>query len=81
MYVKNLKTGDIETLSHGPATDAVSAGTHEFVNLDEAGKEKGGEAVSPDPMLKPEKPVETDQAAAAVPVKIVADETAGKAKK
>jgi hypothetical protein len=37
MLVKNKKSGDIETLRHGPATDAVSAGTHEFVNVDEKG--------------------------------------------
>lgn len=38
MLVKNKKSGDIETLRHGPATDAVAAGTHEFVNLDEKGE-------------------------------------------
>lgn len=37
MLVKNKETGEIETLRHGPATDAVEAGTHEFVNLDEDG--------------------------------------------
>lgn len=35
MKVKNKKTGEIEFLRHGPATDAVTAGTHEFVS-DEA---------------------------------------------
>ncbi len=38
MLVKNLKTGNVETMRHGPATSAVEAGTHEFVNLDEDGK-------------------------------------------
>lgn len=38
MLVKNKKSGDIETLRHGPATDAVAAGTHEFANLDEKGE-------------------------------------------
>lgn len=44
MHVRNKKTGDVETMRHGPATQAVAAGTHEFVNLDENGKpleEKG----------------------------------------
>jgi hypothetical protein len=38
MFVKNKKSGGIETMRHGPATDAVEAGTHEFVNLGEDGK-------------------------------------------
>lgn len=38
MQVRNKKTGEIETLRHGPATDAVTAGTHEFVNMEDDGK-------------------------------------------
>lgn len=44
MQVKNLKTGEFENMRHGPATDAVTAGTHVFINLDEnemAKSEKG----------------------------------------
>ncbi len=37
MQVRNKETGGIEHLRHGPATDAVSAGTHEFVNEDVSG--------------------------------------------
>lgn len=36
MQVKNKQTGAVEFMRHGPATDAVTAGTHEFVN-DEPG--------------------------------------------
>lgn len=36
MQVRNISTGAIETLRHGPAVAAVSAGTHEHVNLDPA---------------------------------------------
>ena len=35
MQVKNKETGEIEFMRHGPATDAVTAGTHEFVNVQE----------------------------------------------
>ncbi len=45
MQVRNKETGEIETLRHGPATDAVTAGTHDFVNLDGGG----------DPKIVPEK--------------------------
>lgn len=38
MHVRNKKTGEVETMRHGPATQAVDAGTHEFVNLDEKGE-------------------------------------------
>lgn len=38
MLVKNMKSGEIETMRHGPATAAVSAGTHQFVNLDDKGE-------------------------------------------
>ncbi|WEJ33869.1 hypothetical protein [Devosia sp. SD17-2] len=38
MLVRNKETGAVETLRHGPATDAVAAGTHAFVNLDETGE-------------------------------------------
>lgn len=56
MLVKNKKSGDIETMRHGPATDAVAAGTHEFVNLDEKGEvvEEKGEVV--EEKAKPAKP-------------------------
>lgn len=40
MQVRNKETGEIETMRHGPATDAVTAGTHVFVNVDEEGKPK-----------------------------------------
>lgn len=40
MQVRDIKTGELENLRHGPATDAVNAGTHEFVNLDDDGKVK-----------------------------------------
>lgn len=30
MRLKNKATGEIEFLRHGPAVDAVTAGTHEF---------------------------------------------------
>lgn len=40
MLVKNESTGKTEAMRHGPATAAVAAGTHSFVNLDEAGKVK-----------------------------------------
>lgn len=36
MKVRNIETGEVETLRHGPATEAVNAGTHEFVNDDPA---------------------------------------------
>lgn len=36
MLVRNKETGEVETLRHGPATDAVTAGTHAFVNLDDS---------------------------------------------
>ena len=36
MKLRNKETGGIEYLRHGPATDAVTAGTHEFVNDDAA---------------------------------------------
>lgn len=39
MQVRNKTTGEVETLRHGPATDAVTAGTHEFVNIDVDGDE------------------------------------------
>ncbi|WP_158001956.1 hypothetical protein [Pseudorhizobium pelagicum] len=35
MHVRNKKTAEVETMRHGPATEAVTAGTHEFVNLNE----------------------------------------------
>lgn len=38
MLVKNKKSGEVENMRHGPATDAVSAGTHEFVNLGDDGE-------------------------------------------
>lgn len=34
MLVKNKQSGDIETMRYGAAADAVSAGTHEHVNVD-----------------------------------------------
>ncbi|HEV7293093.1 MAG TPA: hypothetical protein VGN79_12310 [Devosia sp.] len=40
MLLKNKKSGEVETMRHGPATDAVGAGTHEFVNVDGDGKVK-----------------------------------------
>lgn len=40
MQVRNKTTGAVETLRHGPATDAVTAGTHEFVNIDADGDER-----------------------------------------
>lgn len=40
MQVKNKLTGEIDFLRHGPATDAVTAGTHVFVNVDENDKPK-----------------------------------------
>lgn len=43
MLVKNKKSGETETMRHGPAMDAVEAGTHEFVNVEADGK--GGEKV------------------------------------
>ncbi|MBX5015947.1 hypothetical protein [Rhizobium lentis] len=42
MQVRNLETGEVESMRHGPATDAVNAGTHEFVSLDEKGEVKEG---------------------------------------
>lgn len=49
MQVKNKSTGEIEFLRHGPATDAVTAGTHAFVNVDEDDKPKPEKAkVKPD---------------------------------
>jgi len=44
MQVRNKKSGEIETMRHGPATAAVEAGTHEFVNLDADGKPKADKA-------------------------------------
>ena len=38
MHVRNKKTGEVEAMRHGPATQAVDAGTHEFVNLNEKGE-------------------------------------------
>ncbi|MBU1313607.1 MAG: hypothetical protein KJ947_11585 [Alphaproteobacteria bacterium] len=38
MMLRNKTTGEIEHLRYGPATNAVSAGTHEFVNVDESGE-------------------------------------------
>ncbi|CAD7036436.1 hypothetical protein RHAB21_02524 [Pseudorhizobium halotolerans] len=35
MHVRNKKTGEVEAMRHGPATQAVDAGTHEFVNPNE----------------------------------------------
>jgi hypothetical protein len=49
MQVKNVKTGEVETLRHGPAVDAVTAGTHEFVNVDEKGKPKEEKAKAKKP--------------------------------
>lgn len=40
MQVKNKATGETEYLRHGPATDAVTAGTHEFVNVEDDGSDK-----------------------------------------
>jgi hypothetical protein len=40
MQVRNNETGKIETMRFGPAQDAVSAGTHTIVNVDESGKPK-----------------------------------------
>lgn len=53
MKVRNKETGEIEFLRHGPATDAVTAGTHAFVSDDEQGKEKPEKA-------KPAKSAETN---------------------
>lgn len=44
MQVRNKKSGEIETMRHGPATDAVNAGTHEFVSVDDDGKPKTDKA-------------------------------------
>ncbi|WP_430254266.1 hypothetical protein [Neorhizobium sp. DAR64872/K0K18] len=49
MQVKNVKTGEVETLRHGPAVDAATAGTHEFVNVDEKGKPKEEKAKAKKP--------------------------------
>ena len=40
MQVKNQATGEVEFMRHGPATDAVTAGTHEFVNVEDDGSDK-----------------------------------------
>lgn len=40
MLVKNKKSGETETLRYGAAMDAVAAGTHALVNVDEAGEAK-----------------------------------------
>lgn len=40
MEVKNLKSGEIETLSYDIAIGAVEAGTHAHVNRDEGGEPK-----------------------------------------
>ena len=40
MLVKNEKTGETEAMRYGPATAAVAAGTHSFVNVDEEGELK-----------------------------------------
>jgi hypothetical protein len=34
MLVKNKKSGEVEAMRHGPATDAVTAGTHTFANVE-----------------------------------------------
>ena len=44
MLVKSKATGEVESMRHGPATDAVTAGTHSFVNVDEKGKPKAEKA-------------------------------------
>ena len=73
MHLKNVATGEIETMRHGPATDAITAGTHEAVNLDEKGISKDGSgAASNDPALKPVETVTT-------PVPVVAVIDAGSA--
>lgn len=46
MQVKNRETGEIEFMRHGPATDAVTAGTHEFVNDDPEGEAGAPEAAA-----------------------------------
>lgn len=38
MHVRNKDTGEVETMRHGPASQAVDAGTHVFINLDEKGE-------------------------------------------
>lgn len=47
MQVRNIKTGELENMRHGPATDAVNAGTHEFVNIDDDGNVKEDEKKKP----------------------------------
>lgn len=44
MQVRNKKSGEIEALRHGPATDAVNAGTHEFVSVTDNGEPKPDKA-------------------------------------
>jgi len=65
MLVKNKKSGEVEAMRHGPAVDAVTAGTHEFVNLKEGtadGQQTGGEqAVDLDKMTKDELVAEAEK--------------------
>ncbi len=56
MQVRNKETGEVETLRHGPATDAVTAGTHEFVNIKQDDDDT--------PRKGKEKPSKTSQASA-----------------
>lgn len=58
MQVRNKETGEVETLRHGPATDAVTAGTHEFVNVavdDDGLNEAKVETAKPVRLAKAEK--------------------------
>lgn len=56
MQLRNKSTGEIEAMRHGPAVAAVSAGTHEHVNLADGpdGEDDADAAADLDGMTKDE---------------------------